>query len=159
MTRVRTAKGSLYLQCWGLPLFLLNCFSINKYICLYVYDTLGTMQVSIHYKVLAKRYTAIAHLRSVGASLSCLYTLEVSYLNLLVDSIFSYTSIDLSSEMPPLVEREGDVIDDEVVSFSFSYTVVYLCQDWLLTKLVFLYISGPAIRCDLYCCFNFFKFS
>ena len=44
MTRVRTAKGSLYLQCWGLPLFLLNCFSINKYICLYVYDTLGTMQ-------------------------------------------------------------------------------------------------------------------
>ena len=117
------------------------------------------MQVSIHYKVLAKRYTAIAHLRSGGASLSCLYTLEVSYLNLLVDSIFSYTSIDLSSEMPPLVEREGDVIDDEVVSFSFSYTVVYLCQDWLLTKLVFLYISGPAIHCDLYCCFNFFKFS
>ena len=43
MTRVRTAKGSLYQYCWGLPFFLLNCFS-TKCICLFVYDTLGTTQ-------------------------------------------------------------------------------------------------------------------
>ena len=96
------------------------------------------MQVSIYYKDFLKRYTAIVRLRSVGSNLSWHYTSEVGYLNLLVDSNFSYTSIDLSSEMPPFVEGWKDVIDDEVVSLSYSYTVVYLCQDWVLSKLAYL---------------------
>ena len=107
----------------GASFILIELLSTNKYICLYVYDTLGTMQVSIYYKDLLKRYTAIVRLRSVGSNLSWQYTSEVGYLNLLVDSNFSYTSIDLSSEMPPFVEGWKDVIDDEVVSLSYSYTV------------------------------------
>ena len=91
------------------------------------------MQVSIYYKDLLKRYTAIVRLRSVGSNLSWHYTSEVGYLNLLVDSYFSYTSIDLSSEMPPFVEGWKDVIDDEVVSLSYSYT-----GDWVLSKLAYL---------------------
>ena len=39
-------------------------------------------------------------------------------------STFDYTSIDQSSEIPPYAEGCRDVIDDEVVSFSSSYTVV-----------------------------------
>ena len=96
------------------------------------------MQVSIYYKDFLKRYTAIVRLRSVGSNLSWQYTSEVGYLNLLVDSNLSYTSIDLSSEMPPFVKGWKDVIDDEVVSLSYSYTVVYLCQDWVLSKLAYL---------------------
>ena len=43
--------------------------------------------------------------------------------------IISYTSIDLSSEMPPFVEWWKDVINDEVASLSSSYTIVYLCRN------------------------------
>ena len=87
------------------------------------------MQVSIYYKDLLKRYTAIVRLRSVGSNLSWHYTSEVGYLNLLVDSNFSYTSIDLSLEMPPFVEGWKDVIDGEVVSLSYSYTVAIRVKD------------------------------
>ena len=88
MTRVRTAKGSLYQYCWGLLFFLLNCFS-TKCICLSVYDTLGTTQELFISRRTLRRYTAVIHLRyytyhlfvfQIGGKLSQIYGIDCLFL-------------------------------------------------------------------------------
>ena len=51
------------------------------------------------------------------------------------DQFLLSTSIDQSSEIPPYAEGYRDVIDDEVVSFSYSYTVVIYVRTWFLCGL------------------------
>ena len=60
------------------------------------------------------------------------------------DQFLLLTSIDQSSEIPPYAEGYRDVIDDEVVSFSYSYTVVIYVRTGFLCYLN-LYIDFSAL--------------
>ena len=84
----------------------------------------------------------------IALSKSCKYTFEVSYyIYFDRDQFLLLTSIDQSSEIPPYAEGYRDVIDDEVVSFSYSYTVViyvrtgFLCYLHLYIDLSTLIVS------------------
>ena len=65
------------------------------------------------------------------------------------DQLLLWTSFDQSSEIPPYAEGYRDAIDDEVISFSYSYTVVILCQDvvtlfWLHTSISVTQVKGAT---------------
>ena len=53
----------------------------------------------------------------------------MSYFNYLIEIDVWFTSFDQSSEIPLHAEGCVDVIDDEVVSLSYSYTVAIYVKD------------------------------
>ena len=69
------------------------------------------------------------------------------------DQFLLLTSIDQSSEIPPYAEGYRDVIDDEVVSFSYSYTVVIYVRTGFLCDL-HLCIAFPSLSYSQFVLFS-----
>ena len=82
--------------------------------------------------------------------------LEVRYFSYWIEFIVWFTSIDQSSEIPLHAEWCEDMIDDEVVPLSYSYTVAIFVKDYYI---LFKYLSLNATTSSLVdsCSLNFFQ--
>ena len=122
MTRVRTAKGSLYFELLGASFFLIELLaSIHLLVC--IWYAWVNCRISICKKLYFKALHCNVPIIIFCSLWSCCYTLEVSSSTKNQDQLLIIQVLINLLKYHLMPKGCKDVIDDEVVSLSYSYTV------------------------------------